>query len=32
MSTKGVPNELIGDVWPSASPGSDPVLYGHSVL
>jgi len=24
-----VPREHRGDVWPSASPGTDPVLYGH---
>ena len=23
---------LVGEVWPSAEPGEDPVLYGHAVL
>ena len=24
-----VPEELVGEVWPVAQPGEDPVLYGH---
>ena len=32
MTGKNVPDSHIGDVWPSASPGSDPVLYGHVEL
>ena len=27
-----VADELVGEVWPSAQPGEDPVLYGHAVL
>ena len=27
-----VSNELVGAAWPSAQPGSDPVLYGHVSL
>jgi hypothetical protein len=27
-----VDDELIGDAWPQAHPGSDPMLYGHVCL
>jgi len=27
-----VAEDLVGEVWPSAEPGEDPVLYGHAVL
>ena len=27
-----VAEELVGEVWPSAEPGEDPVLYGYAVL
>ncbi|MGI9334093.1 MAG: DUF3604 domain-containing protein, partial [Gammaproteobacteria bacterium] len=27
-----VASELVGDVWPAAEPGEDPVLYGHVEL
>ena len=27
-----VAEELVGEVWPSAEPGRDPVLYGQAVL
>ena len=30
--TKVVADELVGAVWPSAQPGTDPVLYGHVLL
>ncbi|MCS5660558.1 MAG: DUF3604 domain-containing protein, partial [Dehalococcoidia bacterium] len=29
---KVVAGQLVGDVWPSAQPGEDPVLYGHVSL
>ena len=29
---KLVADQLVGDVWPSAHPGEDPVLYGHVSL
>ena len=29
---KVVASQLVGDVWPSAQPGADPVLYGHVSL
>ena len=29
---KVVASELVGDSWPVAQPGSDPVLYGHVML
>ena len=32
MSEAGIANQLIGDVWPAAEPGSDPSLYGHVEL
>ncbi len=27
-----VESEMVGDAWPSVSPGTDPVLYGHVDL
>lgn len=27
-----VPDHLMGEAWPSAQPGEDPVLYGHAEL
>lgn len=27
-----VESEMVGDAWPSVSPGTDPVLYGHVGL
>ena len=27
-----VAEDLVGEVWPSAEPGENPVLYGHAVL
>jgi len=27
-----VDRRLVGDVWPAAAPGEDPVLYGYAVL
>ena len=27
-----VAEDLVGEVWPSAEPGEDPVLYGHATL
>ena len=27
-----VPEQMMGEAWPSAQPGEDPVLYGHAVL
>ncbi|HIP04393.1 MAG TPA: hypothetical protein EYN43_05030, partial [Gammaproteobacteria bacterium] len=27
-----VAEDLVGEVWPSAEPAEDPVLYGHAVL
>ena len=30
--TNTVANELVGAVWPSVQPGTDPVLYGHVLL
>jgi len=27
--TVGIPPEQMGEVWPAAEPGTDPVLYGH---
>ena len=32
MSEHVVASELVGDVWPIAQPGEDPVLYGHVSL
>ena len=32
MSETKVDSELVGDVWPAAHPGEDPVLYGHVEL
>lgn len=32
MSETVVDSELVGEVWPSAHPGIDPVLYGHVDL
>ena len=32
MSDDVVAKELVGDVWPAAQPGEDPVLYGHVEL
>ena len=32
MSDAVVAPELVGDVWPAAQPGEDPVLYGHVEL
>ena len=32
MTIKGVPEELIGDAWPAAAPGGDPVLFGQATL
>ena len=32
MSNDVVARELVGDVWPIAQPGEDPVLYGHVEL
>ncbi len=28
----GVSKNLMGEVWPNAEPGEDPVLYGHATL
>lgn len=27
-----VSHQLVGEVWPAAQPGTDPVLYGHASL
>ena len=32
MTEKIVDPSLVGDVWPAAHPGEDPVLYGHVNL
>lgn len=32
MPETKVDSELVGDVWPAAHPGEDPVLYGHVEL
>lgn len=32
MNDKVVATHLMGDAWPSAQPGEDPVLYGHVDL
>ena len=32
MSDDTVSPELVGDAWPAAEPGNDPVLYGHVSL
>ena len=32
MNSDVVVSELVGDVWPTAQPGEDPVLYGHVEL
>ena len=29
---KVVAGQLVGDVWPSAQPGEDPVLYEEDVF
>ena len=32
MSSSPVDPVLVGDVWPAAHPGEDPLLYGHVEL